>query len=154
MIYITLTNIGATELLTKKIKLVYFIGAAALTVIGILMIAKKQKDEVEHIEIKKGDLWKSFLKGFIINSTAPGVILFWSGAALHLANEGYSIKQKVGFFVAAIAVVTSADVGKAFTAQKLKDRWLNHHVIHWVNKLSGIGMLIFACFMLYKGLKS
>ncbi len=152
--YILLTNFGATELLTQKIKAVYFIGGIALIVIGIFMFAKKRKDEVEHIEIKKGDLVKSFIKGWIINTTAPGVILFWTAAALHLANEGYTIQQKLVFFVAAISVVTTADVGKAFTAQKLKDRWLNHSVIHWINKLSGVGMMLFGCFMLYKGFKT
>jgi translation elongation factor EF-4 len=114
----------------------------------------KQNDEVEHVEIKKGDLLKSFIKGWIINTTAPGVILFWTAAALHLANEGYTIRQKVVFFVASISVVSAADIGKAFTAQKLKDKWLNQNVIHWINKLSGVGMMLFGCFMLYKGFKT
>jgi threonine/homoserine/homoserine lactone efflux protein len=152
--YIVLSNIGATELLTQKIRAVYFVGGIGLALIGIYMFSKKRKDEVEHIEIKKGDLIKSFGKGWLINTTAPGVILFWTAAAIHLANEGYTIKQKFLFFTTSILVVVSADIGKAFTAQKLKERWLNHHVIHWINKLSGVGMFIFGCFMLYKGFKS
>lgn len=151
--YICLTNLGATQLLTQRLTAVYFIGGGVLLTIGIVMFMKKQKDEVEHIEIKKGDLIKSFGKGWLINTTAPGVILFWAAAALHLQNEQYSLRQKIAFFVAAVSIVISTDIGKAYSAQKLKDQWLKPSVIHWVNKLSGVGMLIFGTYMIYKGFK-
>ncbi|MEN9523266.1 MAG: hypothetical protein RL065_1643 [Bacteroidota bacterium] len=151
--YIVLTNIGATQLLTQRITAVYFIGGAVLLTIGMIMFFKKQKDEVEHVEVKKGDLVKSFGKGWLINTTAPGVILFWAAAAVHVQNEEFAVNQKIAFFVAAVSIVVSTDIGKAYSAQKLKDQWLKPSVIHLVNKLSGIGMLIFGTYMIYKGFK-
>ncbi|MEY2830690.1 MAG: hypothetical protein RIQ33_2548 [Bacteroidota bacterium] len=151
--YICLTNLGATQFLTKRIEAVYFVGGAVLLLIGILMLLKKQKDEVEHIEIKKGDLVKSFGKGWLINTTAPGVILFWAAAAVHVQNEEFTVNQKIAFFGAAVLIVVSTDIGKAYSAQKLKDQWLKPSVIHLVNKLSGGGMLIFGAYMIYKGFK-
>lgn len=151
--YICLTNLGATQFLTKRLEAVYFVGGAVLLVIGILMLMKKQKDEVEHIEIKKGDLVKSFGKGWLINTTAPGVILFWAAAAVHVQNEEFTMNQKIAFFGAAVLIVISTDIGKAYSAQKLKDQWLKPSVIHLVNKLSGGGMLIFGAYMIYRGFK-
>jgi threonine/homoserine/homoserine lactone efflux protein len=149
--YILLTNLGATQLLTQRITAVYFVGGAVLIVIGILMFLKKQTDVVEHVEIKKGDLLKFFGKGWLINTTAPGVILFWAAAALHLQNEQYNLHQKIAFFAAAVSIVITTDIGKAFSARKLKDEWLEPSVIHLVNKLSGIGMIIFGAYMIFKG---
>jgi threonine/homoserine/homoserine lactone efflux protein len=114
-------------------------------------MAKKPKDEMQHIEVKKGDLTKAMLKGWLINSTAPGVILFWGAAALHLANEDYTVNQKLIFFTAAVTIVFAADIGKAFTAQKLKEQWLKPSVIHLINKLSGAGMIIFGVYMVLRG---
>ncbi len=152
--YIVLSNIGATKLITQKTDAIYFIGGTALLIFGLVMFLKKRKDEIEHIEIKNGDRFKYFAKGWIINTTAPGVFFFWIGTAIGLSNKGYTVNQKIAFFTTAIVTVISSDIGKAFTAQKLKDRWLNHSVIHWINKLSGVGMMLFGCFMLYKGFKT
>ena len=151
--YICLTNLGATQLLTQRITAVYLVGGVVLLIIGIIMLMKKQKDEVEHVEVKKGDLVKSFGEGWLINTTAPGVILFWAAAAVHVQNEEFTVNQKFAFFGAAVLIVVSTDIGKAYSAQKLKDQWLKPSVIHLVNKLSGIGMLIFGAYMIYKGFK-
>lgn len=151
--YICLTNLGATQFLTERLEIVNFVGGAVLLVIGILMLMKKQKDEVEHIEIKKGDLVKSFGKGWFINTTAPGVILFWAAAAVQVQKEKFTVNQKIAFFGAAVLIVISTDIGKAYSAQKLKDQWLKPSVINLINKLSGGGMLIFGAYMIYKGFK-
>ncbi len=152
--YIVLSNIGATKLITQKTDAIYFIGGTALLIFGLVMFLKKRKDEIEHIEIKNGDRFKYFAKGWIINTTAPGVFFFWIGTAIGLSNKGYTVNQKIAFFTTAIVTVISSDIGKAFTAQKLKERWLNPYVIHWINKMSGIGMILFGFYMLYLGFKT
>jgi threonine/homoserine/homoserine lactone efflux protein len=81
------------------------------------------------------------------------VILFWAAAAVHVQNEEFTMNQKIAFFGAAVLIVISTDIGKAYSAQKLKDQWLKPSVIHLVNKLSGGGMLIFGAYMIYRGFK-
>ncbi len=150
--YILLTNLGAAQLLSKRITEVYFIGGGILCIFGILLLLKKKNEEVHHLEITNATRWKYFARGWLINTTAPGVFLFWAATASFLANEGFLKSEKISFFSGTLLVVSSADLAKAYLAQKLK-QYFNAEIILCVNRLSGVGMIIFGIIMIYKGFR-
>lgn len=152
MFYIFLSNFGASTLITNKIQWVYYLGGVILIAYGLFLWLQKPKMDESHLQIKKNTHWMYLAKGFIINCTAPGVILFWTANAGVLANEGFTTAEKIVYFSGILLMVNASDVAKAYFAKKLK-KWLSPMIIHRIQQVLGIGMIIFGVVLIYKGFK-
>ena len=150
--YIFLSNFGASTLITNKIKWVYYIGGLILIIYGLYLCLQKPKIDEANLEVKKNTHWMHLAKGFMINFSAPGVILFWTANASVLANEGFTTAEKIVYFTGILLMVNASDIAKAYFAEKLK-KWLSPMVIHRIQQVLGIGMIIFGAVLIFKGFK-
>ncbi len=152
MMYIVLTNLGAISVITTRITYVYYVGGAILVIYGVYMFLKKYHQGEENIEINQSTHWMYLAKGFIINTTTPGVILFWTANAVTLASEQYSRLETVSYFVGVLTLVNTTDILKAYFARKLKSLLSPKNIVV-IHRISGVGMLIFGFILLYVGIK-
>jgi threonine/homoserine/homoserine lactone efflux protein len=152
MLYIVLTNFGAVSIITTRITYVNYIGGGVLIVYGIVMFLKKYHAGEENVEINRSTHWKYLAKGFLINTTTPGVVLFWTANAVTLAAQAYTRMETVFYFIGVLTLVNVADVSKAYFARKLKTLLSPKNIV-LINRISGIGMLIFGLILLYAGFK-
>lgn len=92
---------------------------------------------------------KQIVKGFVLNGINPSVLLFWIGiASMATVNYHYSGNDAIVFFAAIIATVFLTDVLKAYVAHKLKNL-LNSSVILILNKIVGVGLILFGFRLFY-----
>jgi threonine/homoserine/homoserine lactone efflux protein len=83
-----------------------------------------------------------FIKGFIVNTLNPAVILFWI-ATLSVANSHYKNQPSLTlvFFTGVLFTTFSTDMIKALLAYKLR-RFLDDKTISILNKSVGILIII------------
>ena len=126
-------------------------GAALLIVFGVLNFIKKphiQASELDLPDDSKSPLVDT-AKGFMMNFLNPFVLLFWMGVAGGIsAREQWAQPEVIVFYSVVLTTVLGTDLLKAWLALKLK-AVLKPSVLMRVNKISGIGLIIFGVRLLY-----
>ena len=93
--------------------------------------------------------FRKILKGFILNSINPFILIFWLGVAGMITVElHYSFDQAFLFYAGVISMVLSADITKSYLANKLRDL-ITPRFMKILNRSVGIGLILFGFRLLY-----
>lgn len=130
-------------------------GGIILIIFGIVNILKKTEDANQDPELPDDSksLWIDTGKGFIMNSMNPFVLVFWVGVSGTIAaKDHFTPLFTMVFFIATLSTVLSTDLLKAWLASRLKNI-IKHSFLIWLNRLSGAGLILFGCKMIFSILK-
>lgn len=101
------------------------------------------------------DLVASYFSGFLMNTLNPSVFLFWFAwtAAINTSANDTSnpLQYKFIVFGTCLGFVLLSDLLKVYLAGKLRPRLTEKNLL-WINRLSGIIILIFSAALLYSAL--
>ena len=101
------------------------------------------------------DLISSYFSGFLMNTLNPSVFLFWFAwtAAINTSADDTSnpIQYKLIVFGTCLGFVLVSDLVKVFLAGKLRPR-LTEKSLLWINRVSGMIILIFSAALLYSAI--
>jgi threonine/homoserine/homoserine lactone efflux protein len=128
-----------------------YVGGLLLIVFGIMSAFKRPHMKTDGIDLP--DDSKTMLidtaKGFMMNTLNPFVLIFWLGvvSAIHTGKIGGGRDQLVFFSFVLITVFTT-DMLKAYLASRLK-AVLTDHFLLWLNRISGIGLILFGIRLIY-----
>ncbi len=152
-IYITIAYFGSTYIsLIQTQKIWIGLGGGLLMIgFGIANLFKKPTISADALELPDDSktLWIDTGKGFMMNMLNPFVLLFWMGVAGTLAaKEHFSNTNTILFFMATLGTIFSTDLLKAWLATRLK-KIIRPQFLLWLNRLSGIGIILFGCKMLF-----
>ena len=136
-------------------------GAGFLLLMGLYtLFFKKLKLENMGIDgvnktLSIKNLISSFLSGFIMNTLNPSVFLFWFAWTAAIYNSADDtpnpIQYKLVVFGTCLGFVLLSDLIKVFLAGKLRTRLTEKNLI-WINRISGLIILIFSAVLLYSAL--
>ncbi|HOI32856.1 MAG TPA: LysE family transporter, partial [Bacteroidales bacterium] len=106
-------------------------------------------DEVELPLRVKGPRWFTYIaKGFFMNIVNPFVWIFWVGVVVGIsARMGGDETRLTTFFSGTLITVLLGDLLKAYGAYSIK-RFFNTRMIGLLNKIAGIGLIIFGFFLI------
>lgn len=136
-------------------------GAIFLLLMGLYTLFFK-KLKLEHMgeggtqkAISIRGLIASYFSGFLMNTLNPSVFLFWFAwtAAINTSADDTSnpLQYKLIVFGTCLGFVLLSDLLKVFLAGKLRPRLTEKSLI-WINRISGIIILIFSAALLYSAL--
>jgi len=92
------------------------------------------------------------VKGFLINTLNPFILIFWLGTAgVIAANKEYEPSDELLFFSGTLSSIFFFDVLKGFLASRLQT-FINYRRMLWMNRIAGGVMLYFGLRMLVKTL--
>lgn len=101
------------------------------------------------------DLIGSYFSGFLMNTLNPSVFLFWFAWTAAINNSAGDtpnpLQYKLLVFGTCLGFVLLSDLVKVFLAGKLRPR-LTEKSLVWINRISGIIILIFSAALLYSAL--
>ena len=101
------------------------------------------------------DLVSSYFSGFLMNTLNPSVFLFWFAWTAAINNSADDtpnpIQYKLVVFGTCLGFVLLSDLIKVFLAGKLRPR-LTEKNLPWINRFSGMIILIFSAVLLYSAL--
>jgi len=136
-------------------------GAGFLLLMGLYtLFFKKLKLENmgidgAHKTVSIKNLLSSYFSGFLMNSLNPSVFLFWFAwtAAINTSADDTPnpVQYKLIVFGTCLGFVLLSDLIKVFLAGKLKPRLTEKNLL-WINRVSGIIILIFSAALLYSAL--
>jgi len=127
-------------------------GGILLIVFGIITILKKPQIKSSELDLSSPNKspFVDLIKGFAMNFLNPFVLIFWVGVSSSVSSgKSFSHTHTVIFFSCALATVFLSDLLKAWTASRLRT-FLKPSFLIWVNRVSGVGLLLFGVRMLYK----
>jgi threonine/homoserine/homoserine lactone efflux protein len=101
------------------------------------------------------DLVSSYFSGFLMNTLNPSVFLFWFAWTAAINNSADNtpnpIQYKLVVFGTCLGFVLLSDLLKVFLAGKLRPRLTEKNLL-WINRFSGMIILIFSAVLLYSAL--
>jgi threonine/homoserine/homoserine lactone efflux protein len=135
--------------LTGKYKVAMgWIGGLLMIGFGVINFFRKVKPK-EVDDDRKTVHAKFILKGFVMNTLNPAVLLFWVGMiSLVKLKEGYTHVEDAEFFASVLGTVFGIDLLKSFVANRIA-HLLNASVLHWINWIVGSVLIIFGLRMIY-----
>ena len=136
-------------------------GAVFLLLMGLYTLFLK-KLKLESMGLDAGsrkaslkDLATSYFSGFLMNTLNPSVFLFWFAWTAAINNSADDtpnpIQYKLVVFGTCLGFVLLSDLVKVFLAGKLRPRLTEKNLL-WINRISGIIILIFSAALLYSAL--
>jgi threonine/homoserine/homoserine lactone efflux protein len=136
-------------------------GAGFLFLMGLYtLFFKKLKLENLGIDgvnkaISIKNLISSYFSGFLMNTLNPSVFLFWFAWTAAINNSADDtpnpIQYKLIVFGTCLGFVLLSDLIKVFLAGKLRPRLTEKNLL-WINRISGMIILIFSAVLLYSAL--
>jgi threonine/homoserine/homoserine lactone efflux protein len=136
-------------------------GAGFLCIMGIYtLFFKKLKLENMGVDATRKPIdikgiISSYFSGFLMNTLNPSVFLFWfawTAAINNSADETTNpVQYKLIVFGTCLGFVLLSDLLKVFLAGKLRPRLTEKNLV-WINRISGIIILIFSAALLYSAL--
>ncbi|TAH26277.1 MAG: hypothetical protein EAZ07_04345 [Cytophagales bacterium] len=133
--------------------LIILIGAITMCIMGIYYIffSKPFSPQLEktnyHKHIKPR---KAFIKGFMMNTITPTVLIFWVGTSSFVSIQYASrINSILFFFVGCLLTLFTTDIIKTYLAHKIRT-FLKPQYLSKIQVLLGIIILGFGCFALLK----
>ncbi len=145
--YITVAVFGSSFIVDKVEHydhIIRIIGFVFLVVLGIRSIIKKEKphDEDNPPAEKKGIVY--MLKGVVLNSINPMVLIAWLGVATYVETVNkFSFDEVLLFFSVVLITMFSTMFGICYFAKKLKTV-LSPQNMHRLNVFSGLVFIVFA----------
>jgi len=131
---------------------VALVGGVVLIAFGLSSIIKKVKDPKDikiESDIGKLDLFLEAIKGFVMNSLNPFVLLFWLSISTTLVvSQPSNLRDTVIFFSSTLATIFITDLLKGAMAISLK-KVMTVRFISILNKVSGAGLILFGFRLFY-----
>lgn len=131
---------------------VALVGGVVLIAFGLSSIIKKVKDPKDikiESNIGKLDLFLEAIKGFVMNSLNPFVLLFWLSISTTLVvSQPSNLRDTVIFFSSTLATIFITDLLKGAMAISLK-KVMTVRFISILNKVSGAGLILFGFRLFY-----
>jgi threonine/homoserine/homoserine lactone efflux protein len=131
------------------------VGGVILIVFGIVTFTRKPSlgDRVNNSDesrAKKPKIFTYIGKGFIMNTLNPFLLIFWIGVvSFATSNYGLDYKSLIFFFSGTLGTILLTDIIKCYLAIKVR-KFLNLHVITWMNRLVGITLAIFGIVLIVR----
>lgn len=136
-------------------------GAGFLLIMGLYTLFFK-KLKLENMgtdgvnkRVSINDLVSSYFSGFLMNTLNPSVFLFWFAWTAAINNSADDtpnpIQYKLVVFGTCLGFVLLSDLIKVFLAGKLRPRLTEKNLL-WINRFSGMIILIFSAVLLYSAL--
>ncbi len=149
LFYILIIYYGAKNVVIEdKYSIILgWVGGGFLIGIGIYYLLKKAIEP--KLEIEKIRHSGYLLKGFLMNTLNPFVILYWIGIISYLSISDKETNSQFGFFAATLLTILSSDVLKSYIASKLR-HVISSKVIKWLNRIAGVALIIFGLRMIIK----
>lgn len=152
--YVILGNFASAFIheLDDMKKIIGIAGGAVLIIIGLYGLFFKQvkiksgEDQQERIQATKGDYFKIWLSGFLMNTLNPGVIILWLGVCT--ANSALELKDRLVLFGTALLFILASDITKVFLSDKIRHK-LTLKTVMWLNRIASVSMLIFGGILIY-----
>lgn len=120
------------------------LGAAILFVMGAWSFFFRKDPKMDNSplapDLRKRDMAKYSLQGFLINSLNPGAIFFWLTACTAFAYMPFA--ERTLLFGSCLLVVVSLDMSKVALSGQLR-KWLTPHTLHIINRISAIILMGF-----------
>ena len=148
------------ELVLKHKAIIALVGAGFLLIMGLYTLLFKkfsiEKDaEVAEKQLSTKDLLGSFVSGYLMNTLNPNVFLFWfawtAAIGTSATETNNPLYYKLIVFGTCLLFVLISDLAKVVLAGRLRPRLTNNTLI-WVNRISGIIILIFSAALFYSAL--
>ena len=154
---VTLCFLGAIQIINKPENHLAFgiISGIVLIIFGIVTYARKiqlgtENNQNKDTKTQTPSFITYILKGFFLNFANPFVWIFWMGVVVGItANYGADIRSLVIFFSATLLTVLATDVLKCFASYKIK-RFLTTYIMQWINRVAGIGLVLFGIFVILR----
>ncbi len=123
-----------------------YAGGGILILFGIYhLFVKSRMRMIAPINVaSEKKMYRYFVKGFIINGMSPMVLIFWIGA-ISIASLDFEYSKGFEFFIffsTVLGTVLSADILKAYLADKLRTL-ITHRLMTIINVVVGICLIIF-----------
>jgi threonine/homoserine/homoserine lactone efflux protein len=128
-----------------------WMGGLLLLTFGILNLLKSkpviQSTDNPQITNNYGQLW---IKGFLINSTNPGTILFWIGPASTSATDAQANPMDAWILLISLYVtIVVTDLLKILFAKRLRQNMKGENILR-LRQISGWALILFGLFLIYK----
>jgi len=151
---VALGFLGAVQIFETNKTILGIAGGIILIIFGIVTYRRKVMINVDSNDpsFKKDEPYFTtyILKGFFINFTNPFIWIFWMGIVVGFtANYQADMLMLVSFFVSALGTVFLFDMLKIFSAYKIK-KYLQTHSIIWINRIAGVGLVIFGIYLVIR----
>jgi len=153
-----------TELFTLVLAhkaIIAMVGAGFLLLMGLYtLIFKKIKiesiSEDKDTSMRKRELVGVFVSGYLMNTLNPSVFLFWfawtAAIGTNASETANPTMYKLLVFGTCLLFVLASDLAKVALAGTLRYK-LTEKTLTWINRISGIIILIFSAALFYSALK-
>ncbi len=153
-----------TQLFTLVLEhksVIALVGAGFLLAMGLYTLLFKkisiEKDAANGEKQMSGrDLFGIFVSGYLMNTLNPNVFLFWfawtAAIGTSASESNNPLIYKLIVFGTCLLFVLLSDLAKVVLAGRLRPRLTNKTLV-WVNRVSGIIILIFSAALFYSALK-
>jgi threonine/homoserine/homoserine lactone efflux protein len=126
------------------------VGGIILIVFGIITTLRKARTDVDEIEVKNPRTITYILKGFFLNVANPFIWIFWMGTMIAItSNYEQNEVAILTMFATTLITVFISDVLKSYAAGKLKSL-LTYGLLTWINRIAGIGLIIFGIVLIVR----
>jgi threonine/homoserine/homoserine lactone efflux protein len=156
LLIVVLTLLGATKAMVNLETYHVFgmVGGGILIIFGI--ITYKRKPAMDAYSEEKSERKPHFIeyigKGFLLNILNPFVWIFWLGIVVGLtARFQADTTSLVTFFGTALSIVFVTDIFKTFAASRFREL-INRKFLVLINKIAGIGLIVFGVFLIIKSI--
>ncbi len=120
------------------------VGAAILFIMGAWSFFFRKDPKMDNSpldkSLRKRDMAKYSMQGFLVNSLNPGAIFFWLTTCTAFAYLPF--KERIILFASCLFVVVVADMLKVVLSGQLRN-WLTPHTLHIINRVSAIILMGF-----------
>ena len=153
LVLVGLCFVGAIQIISKPENNLAFgiISGIVLIIFGIVTYTRPiQANNSGEIKVKTPWLGTYIFKGFFLNIANPFVWIFWIGVVVGItANYEADVRSLYIFFSATLLTVLSTDILKCFASYKIK-RFLTPKIMLWINRVAGIGLVLFGLYLIIK----
>ncbi|MBU1014289.1 MAG: LysE family translocator [Bacteroidetes bacterium] len=155
LVLVALCFLGAIQIISKPENGLAFgiVSGIVLIIFGIVTYTRQSqlKNGVD-FNTKTPWIGTYIFKGFFLNIANPFVWIFWMGVVVGItANYEANVRSLYIFFTATLLTVLSTDILKCFASYKIK-RFLTPNIMVWINRMAGIGLVLFGLFLIIKAI--
>lgn len=156
-LFITLAYFGSSVLLylNKHQHTASLAGGIVIALYGLILIVREARVSARSLELpeEKSKPVIYVLKGFLLNSINPSVLLFWMVVAGTIpVKEEFSHVQTITFYACTLITILSTDFLKAWSATRLRNIVTAKFLI-WMNRIAGSVLIIYGISMVIKAMK-
>jgi threonine/homoserine/homoserine lactone efflux protein len=154
--FISLAYFGSSVLLylNEHREAASITGGIIICLYGVFLIIRQARVSARSLELpeEKSKQAIFLLKGFLLNSINPSVLLFWMVVAGTIpVKEQYSHAETITFYSCTLLTILSTDFLKAWSAMRLRNLVTVKFLV-WMNRIAGTLLMVYGISMVVKAL--